>query len=221
MRFFMYNEQVVNLAHVTNFHCFQKHVPHQGEDKEFSLVAELDYSHGITNETNYGAGVDLGKFKTKAEGLEVAQDILAGMYDVATLQPGTGIVEPETTEQPTEQEGEQQSEQPSEQPSEQTKDPKALEEAKEKAREVFKHQQTKTISTELGITTLTVYNTAQDIWGKSNTWDIKGWETYLIGLADFQQRKGVLYDKLKPSTENEETQKNNGATQTKNGDGPF
>ena len=221
MRFFMYDEQIVNLNHVTNFDCYQEHIPYKGEEQDFTLVAYLNYSHGYweKEEMNMGAEIKLGKFKTKAEGIEVTRDILAGIYDVATLQPGT--VGPEPTKQPTEQENEQQSEQTTEQSSEQTEDPKALEEAKEKAREVFKHEQTKNIATELSITTLTVYNTAQDIWGKSNTWDTKGWETYLIGLANFQQRKGVLYDKLKPANENETNGTQNGTAQAKNGNGPF
>lgn len=224
MRFFEFNDKIVNLSQVTDFSCSKEFRPYQGEDKNFILKAHLGYSHGNSEkeEQTYDAAVPLGEFTSKADGLQVARNIIAGKYDVpvgkdaitedvAPLPPET---EPETEpETPTETET-----QPTQEQAQQTPDdPAAKEKAIENAREQFKLEQTKVVAGELNIDTVKIYGEAQRIWGDSDTWSTAQWENYIVAIADFQQRKGVLYDKLKPQQPAETKANGNGG----NGKGPF
>ncbi|MXV73446.1 hypothetical protein F4Z99_04105 [Candidatus Poribacteria bacterium] len=217
MRFFEYDGQVVNLSHITNFSCHKKHIPHQGEDEDFTLIAELDYSNGFweKEEVSMNPRIELGTFNTQSEGLQVARDIVAGKYDLPTVGAETPTLEAETAETPpvettdappvetTTESAEEQSE---EQTQEQPEDQELKEKTAQSARDLFKHQQTKTVAAELNVDIVKIHGEAQRLWGDSDDWNTEKWQNYITAIADFHQRKGVLYDKLKPRTGSETTQ---------------
>ena len=234
MRYFEYNNEIINLSQVTNFTCLKSHMPYQGESENFILLTHLGYSHGNSEkeEQTYDACIKLGEFKERADGLQVVRNIIAGKYDVPTsadavtedvapIEPANEYeneatpTETETETTPPETETETTEEQ---QP---TDDPEAKEKIIESARELFKQQQTKVIAGELGIETLKIYAEAERTWGDSDKWTIQDWETYIQALADFQQREGELYNKLKPQTESQPQTNGNENGNSKNGKGPF
>ena len=210
MRFFQYNNEIVNLTHVANFTCLKE----KNNDEEFILTAHLNYSHGYWDreEMELGVAVNLGKFQNKDDGLQIARDIIAGIYDLPLTFSYESPVENET---PTETETPEAQEQEQEIPD----DPTAKEKAIENAREQLKQKQTKVIAAELNIDPNKIYGEiyqkAQHIWGNSHQWDTEQWQNYIIAIADFQQRKGILYDKLKPQ------QQANGNTDKNTEKGPF
>ena len=219
MRFFEYNNQIVNLSQVTNFSCQKDFVPYQGENENFRLRAHLGYSHGTSEkeERSYDAAVELGEFTSKADGLQVVRNIIAGKYDLPVgtenitedVEPLPQETDPETeTETPAETETESTEEQ--EQTQETPDDPAAKEKAIENARAQFKLEQTKVVAGELNIDTVKIYGEAQRVWGDSDTWNTAQWENYIVAIADFQQRKGVLYDRLKPQQQAETKANGNG-----------
>ena len=98
-----------------------------------------------------------------------------------------------------------------------TDDPAEKEKLIQNARELFKLPQTEVITKELGIPKKRLYGEAQRQWGESDNWNIKTWNNYITAIANFHQRKGVLYDKLKP-----QYNKGNGQGQDQaTGQGPF
>ena len=232
MRFFQYETDIINLNNVTNFTCTQQYMPEEGDpEPSYVLIAHLNYSHGYWDkeEMCLGAQIIISEFESQADGLKVARDIIAGEYDIPVgNQSPTHVLTPDETEtaEPTETQTEtSETSEPAETKTteeQQPDDPKEKEKVIQSARELFKNPQTKVIATELGINTLQVYNKAQEIWGKSNKWSIEQWNNYTINLANFQQRNGELYDKLKPQNETtEETTKETTGTQNGNGKGPF
>ena len=132
----------------------------------------------------------LGNLTNEDEGLRVAQEIIYGKYSLPkSATPETATSEPQS-------------------PLEQTKDdPVTKQKVIENARELFKLQQTKIIAEELGIDTLKIYGEAQSLWGESENWNTEIWQQYLEAIAHFHQRKGVLYDKLKPNYTEKTTNK--------------
>ena len=208
MRFFEYNKNIVNLTHVSNFNCHKI----IAEENEYTLTAELNYSHGFwkNEEMNLGASVIIGRFQSQDEGVQVARDIIAGKYDLPV--PSFEIIAPidvNTETSPTETETQPEQEQP--------EDPEAKEKAISASRELLKHEQTKIITAELGIEIKTIHNEAQRLWGDSDDWNTEKWQNYVQAIADFHQRKGILYDKLKPQPSSET--ETNGNLETKKG--PF
>jgi len=215
MRFFQYNEQVINLEKIIDFSFItnkQSRKPHT-----HTLFANLDYSQ------DEPLNIDLGTFNTKDDGLQVVKDILAGVYDIMTLQPATVGTSPQlipVTEEVLEPENQQTTQvpEPTEtETEEQPDDPAELEKVKEGTRELYRLEQTNIVCKELGIDKAKLYGEAQRLWGKSETWTQKSWETYLHAIANFHNRTGVLYDALKPKTDQP-----TGATQaTEKQQGPF
>ena len=83
-----------------------------------------------------------------------------------------------------------------------------IEKAKHGARVIFGQPQTSVIATELGVKPIAIYDCAQEAWGSSLDWDINQWLEYTQAIAQFQQRIGMLYDRLKAeNTENTDTGK--------------
>ena len=68
----------------------------------------------------------------------------------------------------------------------------------EGARALLTHAQTETIIKELGITKEKIHGEAQRLHGDSESWTIEIWTKYTEAIAHFHQRKGTLYDNLKP-----------------------
>jgi len=217
MRFFQYNEQVINLEKIIDFSFItnkESRKPHT-----HTLFANLDYSQ------DQPLNIYLGTFNTKDDGLQVVKNILAGVYDIMTLQPVAVNVNPqlipageETPESDTQPEQTAETQQTTEtETQEQPDDPEELEKTIEGTRELYRLEQTNIVCKELGIDKAKLYGEAQRLWGKSETWTQKSWETYLHAIANFHNRTGVLYDALKPKTDQP-----TGATQaTEKQQGPF
>lgn len=193
MKFFEYNEQIVSLTHVTNFTC-----PKTEDKKRFVLTTHLDYAQGVWDKDlmPVGAIVELGTFKTKKEALQIARDIIAGNYEVVSAQaPVDSKPESEPVAEETANE-----------------DPEKLNKIIEGTRELYRNAYTDTICAEIGINKTAIYAEAQRVWGTSESWKMVTWENYLHAFADFHQRKGILYDALRPKPD--ET-KNGNQTETK------
>ena len=77
-------------------------------------------------------------------------------------------------------------------------DPVEKEKVIEGARALLTHAHTEVIIKELGITKEKVHGEAQRLHGDSETWTIEIWTKYTEAIAHFHQRKGTLYDNLKP-----------------------
>ena len=191
MKFFEYNEQIVSLTHVTNFSF-----PETEDKNGFILTTHLDYAQGVWDKDlmPVGAIVELDRFDTKKEALQVARDIIAGDYEVNYSKVPT---ESEPTPEPKDKETD-------------TKDPEELNKIIEGTRELYRNAYTNTICSEMGINKTQIYAEAQRLWGKSESWEFETWENYLHAFADFHQRKGVLYDALRPKTNDSQNGKQTG-----------
>ena len=206
MRFFQYNRQIVNLAHITHFTAVK-----YNSDKEdrYSLEAQLavgENADSISMGTIQLSEVD--QFKTEDEALRVAQEIVTGKYDLPTAPPTLWNTETPTSETievedttttetpiPSKDTTDQTSEPEPEQSEPETVDEKVV----ESARVLFRLDQTEVIAKELRIDKLKIFGEAQRLWGQSTEWTTETWETYITALADFHQRKGTLYNSLKPT----------------------
>ena len=206
MPFFEYNSQIINLTHVSSFSCDEKKNLYAENDSEkaFDLTANLDYSHGMweKEEINPGASIHLGTFRSKAEGLQVARRIIEGEYNIKVSEEYANQKDesekthiPEISDTP-------KTEETTEEATAETKEEnhKTKEELIQNARDLFRLPQTQIIAKELNISHLKIFSEAERLWEDSDKWDTKQWEEYIKALADFHQRKGTLYDKLKPQT---------------------
>ena len=193
MKFFEYNGQIVSLSHVTNFSF-----PQTDDKNGFVLTTHLDYAQGVWDKDlmPVGAIVELDRFDTKKEALQVARDIIAGNYEVDITQ---APVDSEPESEPVAKETA-------------TEDPAELNKIIEGTRELYRNAYTDTICAEIGINKNQIYAEAQRLWGKSESWEKPTWKNYLHAIANFHQHKGVLYDSLRPKTD--ET-KNGNQTETK------
>ena len=91
MRFFMYNGEIINLAQVTNFTCYQDDTTPADNETPFILKAHLNHSHGFWEKEGMTMGVNiyLGDFESRDAGFKIVKDILAGIYDLQCIQPVT------------------------------------------------------------------------------------------------------------------------------------
>lgn len=137
--------------------------------------------------------------------------------------------QPPTEQQPTEQPAETPTETTTpptttqDTPAEMEKDAEAtkaeIESIAGSARELYRHLHTDAVCNELGIKKEKIFGEAQRLWGDSNNWDKTTWEKYLHGIAAFHERKGELYDALKPRTGEQAAEPNTQANG--NGKSPF